>query len=239
MTNDRSMGAAAPMDHLRYAVRMRRAIIVGFLILSACAAPIAMEKPVDAPVDGDARSLLTMDVLDMLNGKPADELCEIATYSAQPTVGAAYTSKAYGLTVTLPYNPKWGTMEHQLPPFHDLPAELVVLFGPLQHGEACGLVRHWELRILPPRSLDESLEKIRAELQTGFGDQMPADLAPVAAELGGHAAIEYVRPGLCSYPTIEVIGKKFNYQLSYCAGGEDRSKDLQPLREIAQTMKFL
>ncbi len=209
---------------------------LSLLLFVACRAQPSPEEIAAS----DTRTLLTWDTLREMNNTKLEELCEIEVYEAPATTTAEYTSDTNGVTAQFPYNPKWGTREHKLPAYYELPDENAILFGPIGHGEVCSLIRYWEMKIVPPRTAEEAFAASQTWMQEAMGEgkEIPPAFMPKLTTIGDHAAIEYVDIGLCSYPTIEVVGKKYNYKLSYCAGGADREKDLMPLREIVEGMEI-
>ncbi len=230
---------------------MRRYSITLFalLFLVACTeqppANTAAETT-SSSTESDPRTLLTWDMLTQVNHldtpsqEEVDALCAIETYTAAPTATAPYKSEKYGVEMMLPFNPKWGTREYRVPPYYEIPNEPAVYFGLLGHGEGCGLLRPWELRFLPPRSAEEAAASIGKMLIEGSAmKEPPSELAPQITTIGDHTVVEYVDVGLCSYPSIEVMGPKYNYKIAYCSGGEGRGKELEPLRAIVGTMEFM
>lgn len=207
------------------------------LLLAACTLPQTEAPKADAP---DQRPVLTWEKLQSLNEEKTEMLCDMETYAAPATETAPYRSEGSGIAMNLPYNPRWGTREHRLPPFYELPEEHAILFGPLEHGEGCSLLRHWEVKILPPRSAAAASAAVRASMIEGSAmTEPPPEITPTIVRIGPLIAVEYVDVGLCSYPTIEVIGNKGNYKIAYCASGKDREADLEPVRKIVRTMKIL
>lgn len=50
--------------------------------------------------------------------------------------------------------------------------------------------------------------------------------------------VRYIDGGYCSYPTFEVIGKKYNYVISRCQRKE-LDQEFQVLEDIVKSMKLI
>ena len=146
-----------------------------------------------------------------------------------------YSSKQRGLSVSLPFNPKWGNEKFKLTPYDEVKSTIspfpdFIQFGAMSQFEGGGCSRGWFIRFLPALDFKtRSAQIIKNE------DPTTLFLKPSLYEIGELNIIRYGTAGLCGYPTLEVIGKKYNYEIQELCGEDG----FETLEEIAKTVKLI
>lgn len=166
---------------------------------------------------------------------------DCGTLSAEPANTTVVYDGPLGIRFSVPYNEKWGSGNTRLQPYsesvqNDLGQE-VVLFGPPQFtpGEglpSCNVVHSYEMTVLPPQSADQAMRRIRNEgLETGITPEAKV------RTINGLTVVQYSPPGLCFYPTLEVIGATHNYSFSmHCGLGVE--EEWKYLEDIVKTVEL-
>lgn len=183
------------------------------------------------PTEKDTRILITANSTGFydISGDVPGPGCSTDFNNDPATTTSVYTNVAKGISFTLPYNPKWGTSKYRINPYdrgtiYSSGAERIV-FGKIAPFEGCLVVRDYVLEFLSAKSASQLTSNIaKDELNHGI----------ITKQLNGLQVVEYTGEGLCSYPTVIVIGQKFNYQFNYICGGT-----FADLENIAKTVKLL
>jgi hypothetical protein len=153
---------------------------------------------------------------------------------AAATTTVPYASDAFGLSFSVPYNPAWIYGGEELSPYveHDR----IVEFGaPRTIGEGgpgdCTPGRTYQMEVLPAASAQDRMHALRSEDNAIVPN-------PTVETVGAFTVVKYVGAGLCTYPTLEIIGKSFNYSFSpVCGEGSD--DEWNALEEIVKSVQFL
>lgn len=153
----------------------------------------------------------------------------------------AYINHEKGISLTIPFNAKWGYPGIPVTPYTERgPSGSAplgsVLFGQPTSGNLQGLggncdpLHLYELTFLPARSANDAVRAIEGR----GGDVVPN---ATVRTIDGFTVVQYTDAGLCSYPTIEVIGTDFNY--SFTTGcGTDVEGEWKYLEDIVKTVKL-
>lgn len=130
--------------------------------------------------------------------------------------GFFYSSPEYGFSATFP-------TEFEV---HDK----IIKFGPvgdIPEGPIGAKSRGYTLSVVDVRSSQDILKMIKNEKEP------PLTELNKVTKINGLDVVEYTGSGMCSYPTIEVIGKKFNYTLQPVCG---TSNDFEYMTRLVETM---
>lgn len=175
------------------------------------------------------------DVVDPIIPHP-DTACD-AIAAAPATTSETYVGND-GIRFTFPYNPAWTEGEQPFAPYTEgvgADGEDIVSFGtPTVDllGTTCDWVHAYQLTVLPPQSSDGVVRRIRNEGgETGIVPDVKVET------INGLTVVRYSPPGLCAYPTLEVIGTTHNYSVSTgCGKGTD--EEWKYLEEVVKTMQL-
>ncbi|KPJ55067.1 hypothetical protein AMJ47_02165 [Parcubacteria bacterium DG_72] len=135
-----------------------------------------------------------------------------------PTTEVLFSSKEKGISLKIPYDPNWGNERYKISPYFSYEDRLE--FGPLTvHPYTAWWVRKYTLYFKPSRSAEEVIASLMEMEKTNKGDYgMPEDKV-VEDKINGHVVVFVAReeymPDI-DEPTVEIIGKKYNYQLYPC-----------------------
>ena len=173
---------------------------------------------------GDGRTILTIKNGSGYNPSATPDCQAIFNQDAADAT-IIYSNQTKGLSVELPYNPDWGNATYKLNPYDE--TDEFVAYGPLVISENCGWTRDYFIHFEPAVSAEELVASLEAK-----GTQ--AEIIT----FNDLAAVKYVDMGLCNYPTIEVIGQKYNYRFApTCADLTDDGFAF--LENIINTAKLL
>lgn len=167
------------------------------------------------------------EALERRNDEPADRT-------------VAYSNQAKGLSVQLPFNPNWGTEQCGLVPYEESKYENTVEFGPVSGCEGGGVCRYQDIRLLPAKTAEQvRIELVENELSC-FGCS-PLFMEITEKTINGLSILEYIVPGLCNSVTVQVVGKKHNYELQMCGRALENNvfSDFQYLEGIVKTMELI
>ncbi len=135
------------------------------------------------------------------NTEPATEMIEID----RPNLG---------FSVTIPYNPSWGSpdLHCTLTEFDEwsVAGEEGVQFGFAHVFEGGGVTRFNVIAAVPARSAEEALEAARTE-QERSDLPLPPSATPTILTINGNTVVRHGSTGLCDETYFEVIGKNRNY----------------------------
>ena len=163
----------------------------------------------------DKRILLTPQNIDQYNVRSSAS-CDEKFNNDAPSTTVNYKSEKFGISIDVPYNPKWGSNRFKLNPydFSNIEISGSISFGSMGAFEACSWVRQYDIGFYPPIDVDSMIKKIKEG--SGYPDLFP--VLPTKEKINGLDVVKYEVNGLCSYSIIEVIGKKFNYRFSPTCG---------------------
>lgn len=159
----------------------------------------------------------------------------------EPTENFTYINPVRGLSVTLPYNPNWGSISYALPPYYLYDEVSELRFGPLEIGEGGGYGRRYTLAFRPVRDAQTVAREAEAQIRSVIiNREIPAEYLPEITQAGEVTIVHWITDGLCITPMIEVIGEKFNYTLSSCpVDDESRERDLQIMHDVAASVQLI
>lgn len=200
--------------------------------LSGCTAvPYGDQLPVTPQIPPDTSANTATPVVAQcpeLNTDPADTT-------------AMYTNDDKGISFTIPYNEKWGSPGRPSPAFTEhAPTDTerlgYVLFGPPTSGAEQGLgtdcdpIQFYDLTYLPARTAASAVHTIESR-----GTEVVPNTT--VRTINGLTVVQYTDAGLCSYPTMEVIGKKYNYSFTTSCG-MDEEDEVTYLENIVKSVKL-
>lgn len=194
--------------------------------------PISQTTPTPAPTDN--RILLTPENQNQYwtPTKGCDE--EFNHDPANTTT--TYSNQVKGISLEIPYNHKWGSNKYRINPYDEretmgemLPDSLE--FGSIGLFEACSWARSHFLYFRPAKSADEVINEIKKD--PNYPEMF--SLQPKKIVINGLEVVKYENFGLCSYPTLQIIGKKYNYELKPLCDGES----FQFFEDIIKTIKLI
>lgn len=179
----------------------------------------------------DARILLTLQNLNQYNVQSAVS-CNEEFNNDAPSTTVNYKSEEFGISIDVPYNPKWGSDRFKINPYdiYNSNDGYFISFGSMDVFEACGWTRHYNLSFLPAINSDDVISKIKSD--HNYPAMYP--VLPTVKDINGLEVVEYEVSGFCSYPTLEVIGKKFNYLFSPTCDG-----NISFFEDIVQSIKLI
>ncbi len=171
----------------------------------------------------------------------ASDACPVLNVDA-PNSTVAYTNTDKNISFDIPYNPQWGYADSPLPAFADHEATDTsplgyVLFGPPTSGSleglanSCDLIQSYDLTFLPVRTAEAAKKDIEGR---------ETDVVPntTIRTINGLTVVQYKDVGLCNYPTMEVVGKDYNYSFTTSCGG-DAQEEWNYLESIVKNITFV
>lgn len=200
------------------------------LLLSACGEPVLDTDQIPLPEE----------VLEPV-ALPDVVSSDCPPVNADPaTTSVPYINAEMGIRFTVPYNEKWGSAAEHFPAYVEQPADDVfpygyVLFGPPTPNfgpdpSFCMPSRSYELTFLPARTVAATERAIR----DGRTEVVPNT---TVRSINGLTVVQYTDVGLCNFPTMEVIGTRFNY--SFTTGcGTDEEEEWQYLEDIMKSVEL-
>jgi hypothetical protein len=140
-----------------------------------------------------------------------------------------YSNAEKGIAFDVPYNAKWGSKRFSINPYDEVGNK--VLFGQLGVFEGCGWMRGYALEFIPHRSAEEAVKEAAKELT-------PGAIPPTVVKINGLSVVKYADSGLCWFPVMEVVGKKYNYVFAPLCSS-DPEYDFVDLEKIVKSVKLL
>jgi hypothetical protein len=130
-----------------------------------------------------------------------------------------------GVSVTLPYNEDWGNKQYKLAPYDEYDDHIdfgCLIFDP----EAGNTVRKSSLYFEPVKSAKEVFASTIIEED------------PSIIKINDLEVVKYTGSGLYAYPSLAVIGEKYNYDFSL-RWGEGTVEEFEFLEKIVETLKLI
>lgn len=184
----------------------------------------------DIIINPDERILLIPDQFN--NYRPIGEsnLQEILNNNPA-TLQVTYTNRERGLTFKIPYNPLWGSENYRINPYDEIALgnEEFLEFGSIGVAEGGGWGRTYFLKFLPVQNFSQVVEVIEKNNQPEF-----ITVQPTQININGLTVVEYEITGLCEFPTLIILGEKYNYELRKPCNGE-----FAELEEIVKTITLI
>ncbi|MDO8336276.1 MAG: hypothetical protein Q7T74_05870 [Candidatus Saccharibacteria bacterium] len=207
-------------------------LVVGGIYLWTKSEPLA-EVPTTIETTNtvaDKRILLTVENLSQYNS-PQNPQCDEQFNNDPANTTVRFSSTEKGIAFDVPYNPNWGSAKFRIDPYWEY--ENQVAFGDIGGFEACMWVRSDFVHFRPQLSAEEVIRQIQAS--------DPPELIPVpptTIELNGLTVVKYATSGLCSYPALQVIGEKYNYEfVPVCS--TDIERDFEYLENIVKSTTLI
>jgi len=211
--------------------------VTALSVLSACSTVVPYDAGSDAALPPQAFASSAAIVAQhsvssiscpVLNGDPAN-------------TSVTFAGSQQGISFTIPYNASWGYADNVLPAYVTHPADDQSPYGSVEFGppqlsaytsedSSCDLTHQYVLRFLHQRTAQAAVTSIE-------GADSAITPATQTRTINGLTVVQYTDAGTCSYPTMEVIGQKYNYQFStYC--GENSSEEWSYLENIVKSVKL-
>lgn len=220
---------SATVSSMQFSRAFRVAALL--LLLSACS---SSDTYLDEP-------LVPADESDVVTSAPFTYGADCPPMNTDPAnTSVVYSNTEMGIRFSIPYNEKWGSTAEHFPPYvNHQPTESFpygyVLFGPPISNfnpdpTLCNPGRSYELTFLPARTANQTVRIVE-----GRGNEVVPNTT--VRTINGLTVVEYTDAGLCSYPTMEVIGTDYNY--SFTTGcGTDEEGEWTYLEEIIKTVEL-
>ena len=226
--------------HLVHMISLRfltASLCASSMFLSACSTVPMTDDQAAAPPPDEAAMTATSEASSMA---PVTTTCPVVNTDPADAM-VTYTNSDKGISFAIPYNAHWGYADAPLSAFSNHDASDTsplgyVLFGPPTSatteglGNSCDLVQSYDLAFFPSRSAADAVKTIE-----GRG----TDVVPNTSvrTINGLTVVQYKDVGLCNYPTMEVIGKKYNYSFTTSCGG-DPTEEWKYLETIVNSIKL-
>jgi len=166
-----------------------------------------------------------------------DERCKEKFNYDPANTTATYLSQKTGISLELPYNPNWGSQRFKVPPYDELLnpewGSKRLEFGSVGRGEACSWVRSYTLNFLPTVSAEKAIQRIKD--RSDYPDMF--SIEPHVVTINNLRAVKYENYGLGVYPTLQVLGDKYNYEFVPQETGE--KGDFTKFEQIIKTIKLI
>ncbi|RLC35650.1 hypothetical protein DRH14_00365 [Candidatus Shapirobacteria bacterium] len=181
----------------------------------------------------DSRILLTPENIEKYN-KPYEKACDVKFNNDKATDTVVYVDKSRGLSVELPYNPNWGNETYRINPYDEYTDDTYIRlrFGPVITFEGCSWSRLKNFGFVPVQTVKQTEVSLRKNPTIHSGDIEKIQLT------NGLTAFQYIDDGIALMYTIEVVGKKHNYVISWPGTGNAQS-EFAHLRTIAESIKLI
>ncbi len=201
------------------------------LALSGCArVPYGDQLPVTPDIPRDQLPV---------NETPLVESGDCPQLNTDPaTTSITYTNAEMGISFPIPYNDQWGYTGMPLPAFSEHAGDGIslghTLFGPPTSGSleglggSCDPIQYYSLTFLPARTANAAVHAVESQ---------GVEVVPNATvqTINGMTVVRYTDVGLCSYPTLEVVGQTYNYSFTTSCGG-DPEADWKYLENIVKSV---
>lgn len=156
--------------------------------------------------------------------------CEMAFSNDEANTTVKFDTGNF--SVNLPFNDSWGSPTFKVAPYFEY--DYMVSFGEVSSFEACSWVREYNMTIKPWKSAEDLKKEIQGQEAKNVGLVDYHNTTSV----NGFDVVRYWESGLCSYPTLEVVGPNgFNYSFTPTCSGDDK-EEFEKLWEIVKTVKF-
>jgi hypothetical protein len=160
-----------------------------------------------------------------------------------PNTTVLYSNPAKGISLQIPYNPKWGSERYKIPAYYEY--EEKVLFGPIFPFEAGSVARGCSISFLQVRSAEEAVASLK-ELAYGRGE-FPSGVEKesiITETINNITVVKYIFVDslIGSIPRIEVVGKKYNYLIECWYGWHGMhgaEKTIEVYEKIIGTIQFI
>lgn len=178
----------------------------------------------------DNRILLTPENISQYNSRQNPQ-CDEQFNNDPADTTVRFSSSEKGIAFDVPYNSNWGSAKFRIDPYWE--SDNQITFGDIGGFEACMWTRSDFVHLLPQRSTEEVISKI---LASNLPELIP--VPPTTIELNGLTVVKYATTGLCSYPALQIIGEKYNYEfVPVCSGNIE--KDFEYLEGIVKSAKLM
>jgi hypothetical protein len=161
-----------------------------------------------------------------ISGEMFETFGRVGYNCAQPNMFETYQNKEKGIIVKLPYNQNWGDTKYKANIYDDINNNIVAFGCLVNDPEAGAIKRQYYLNFLPAKSVD----KVMADLAEWEN--------PVKIEVNNLTVVKYTQTKLCSHPTLQVIGDKFNYEFTYQCG-QGLEEEFNILESVVQSIEFV
>lgn len=172
------------------------------------------EKPEEKPEEiiSDSRRLLDKEKWEETSYYTEELGKEFNTDPPNTTV--LYSNPIKGISLRVPYNPKWGTEKYKIPPYYQY--EDWISFGPMFIFEAGSFPRACSISFSLVRSAEEVMSEVEKEAETSTpldGVQKETIAQEIINDI---PVVKYILADSLTgdTPYVEVIGKKYNYRFS-------------------------
>ncbi len=205
------------------------------------------------------RVLLTSENTPQYVGDPLQAaMCDSVTLNDEvATIKVNYKNSDLGIDFDIPYNPVWGNDKFKINPYEELYSSKDQLnsltdeikemprqnrlnkirFGPLNNRGACTWLRAYYLTFSPPTSDEEVLNSF-GKLPESLIAEDPKAVQPSIIKLNDLTVVKGVVTSVCEQPTLEVIGKNYNYKFQATCSS-DTKKDFKTLEDIVKSVKLI
>jgi hypothetical protein len=203
-------------------------LLINVLLVSACArVPYGDQLPVTPQIPKDS---------DITNTPTPTTLSDCPVLNTDPAnTTVVYSNPDKKISFTVPYNNQWGYTNAPVSPYSERAGDSdslgYVLFGPPTSGDVEGLgtscdpIQFYSLSFLPSRSADIAVRTIESR-----GTEVVPNTKVVT--INGLTVVEFTDAGLCSYPTLEVVGQQYNYS------GGDETEEWKYLENIVKSVQL-
>jgi hypothetical protein len=172
----------------------------------------------------DNRILLTPNNVSQYDSFNASSCAEKFNFD-QPDSRVAYADTSRGLSFSIPYNKNWGSDTYRINPYDETSNSIA--FGPIGSFEGCGWIRSYFLSFLPAQSAQQVLTTLKNASSEFYV------MNPTTTTINNLTVVKYETAGLCAYPKLQVVGVKYNYEVSPLC-----SDDFKPLEDIVKTISI-
>ncbi len=183
-----------------------------------------------AGCQSDTRILLTTQNISQYNSRK-DPQCDEKFHTAPANATVRYSNSKKGIAFDVPYNLNWGSDKFRIAPYFEY--EDLIQFGQMGIFDACIWSRPYTMHLREKKSAEEVVSYIQ--------ESDPPALIPVpptTIELNGLTVVRYATSGMCTYPALQIIGEKHNYEfVLHCSA--DIEADLEYLENIVKSAELL
>lgn len=142
-----------------------------------------------------------------------------------------YSNANRGISVKLPYYESWNTKYRPVSKYDENGDS--VNFGSKFRFEGGEFVRQYALTFRKAQTADSLIKEIKQTI-----DKQLLIEEPTEQKINGLSIVRYTDSGLCEYPTMTVIGQKYNYEFRpTCSVALE--KDFTVFSDIIKTIKLI
>ena len=143
-----------------------------------------------------------------------------------------FTDFERGVSLDIPYNSLWGNNKYAINPFDD--HGKFIAFGPIIVGDACSWVRTYIISFLAVKTEEQIIEEVKnyPELDSG----------PDVITINGLTVVKYLTYSYgigCVWPTLVVIGERYNYSFSPICGQIDFEDTFNFFEQIIESLSLI